>query len=138
MCVLVRVCVCVSVLLWDLVAPVALFALVAPVDPVDLLPWLTSLPWLPLLPWLPWTSGSHLELVLAVPGSSVEGSVVAEAADVVDAVEALDPLGDSLHPQDSCGLRHRRDAVDLQVCSTSGLGFNLQGSEVTGGESSLH
>lgn len=46
---------------------------------------------------------TYPELVLAVLGPLVERPVVVEAAHVVDAVEALDPLGHALK------LRHVRD-----------------------------
>ena len=58
---------------------------------------------------------AHLELVVSVFGSFVEGSVVTESADVVDAVEALDAIGDSVHLEDGDAVRHRRHRVDLQV-----------------------
>ena len=50
------------------------------------------------------TAGSpYPELVLAVFGPLVERPVIVEAADIVYAVEALDPLGHTLQ------LRHIRD-----------------------------
>lgn len=58
---------------------------------------------------------AHLELVISVFGRFVEGSVVAEAPDVVDPVEALDAIGDSVHLEDADAVRHRRDRIDLQV-----------------------
>lgn len=45
----------------------------------------------------------------------MEGSVVTESADVVDAVEALDAVGDSVHLEDGDAVRHRRHRVDLEV-----------------------
>lgn len=58
---------------------------------------------------------AHLELVVSVFGSFVEGSVVTESADVVDAVEALDAVGDSVHLEDGDAVRHRCHRVDLEV-----------------------
>lgn len=58
---------------------------------------------------------AHLELVVSVFGSFVEGSVVTESADVVDAVEALDAVGDSIHLEDGDAVRHRCHRVDLEV-----------------------
>lgn len=49
-----------------------------------------------------WVS-AHPELVLSVLGAFVKRSVVVKPADVVDTVEALDPLGDSLQLR---GVRH--------------------------------
>ena len=58
---------------------------------------------------------AHLELVVSVFGSFVEGSVVTESANVVDAVEALDAIGDSVHLEDGDAVRHRCHRVDLEV-----------------------
>lgn len=58
---------------------------------------------------------AHLELVVSVFGSFVEGSVVTESADVVDAVEALDAIRDSIHLEDGDAVRHRCHRVDLEV-----------------------
>lgn len=41
----------------------------------------------------------YLKLILLVLGALVEGSVVAELADVVDAVKALDAIRDTVHLQ---------------------------------------
>ena len=60
-------------------------------------------------------SVSHLELIVSVFGSFVERSVVSKAADVVDPVEALDAVGDSVHLEDADAVRHRSHGVDLQV-----------------------
>lgn len=46
---------------------------------------------------------SYPELVLSVLGSLVEGPVIVEAVDIVNAVEALDPLRHTLQ------LRHIRN-----------------------------
>lgn len=45
----------------------------------------------------------------------MEGSVVTVSADVVDAVEALDAVGDSVHLEDGDAVRHRCHRVDLEV-----------------------
>ena len=58
---------------------------------------------------------AHLELVVSVFGSFVEGSVVTESTNVVDAVEALDAIGDSVHLEDGDAVRHRCHRVDLEV-----------------------
>lgn len=58
---------------------------------------------------------AHLELVVSVFGSFVEWSVVTEAPNVVDAVEALDAIRDSVHLEDADVVRYRGHCVDLQV-----------------------
>lgn len=57
----------------------------------------------------------HLELIVSVFGPFVEGSVVAETANIVDTVEALDAIGDSVHLEDADAVRHRSYCVDLEV-----------------------
>lgn len=58
---------------------------------------------------------SHLELIISVFGSFVERSVVTETPNVVDPVEALDAIGDSVHLEDADVVRHRCYCVDLEV-----------------------
>lgn len=60
-------------------------------------------------------SSAHLELVISVFRSFVERSVVTETPNVVDPVEALDAIGDSVHLEDADAVRHRCYRVDLQV-----------------------
>lgn len=61
------------------------------------------------------TPPAHLELIISVFGSLVEGPVVSKAANVVDPVEALDAIGDSVHLEDADAVRHRCDGIDLKV-----------------------
>lgn len=58
---------------------------------------------------------AHLELIISVFGSFVEGPVVTEAPNVVDPVEALDAIGDAVHLEDADAVRHWGDCVDLEV-----------------------
>lgn len=58
---------------------------------------------------------THLELVVSVFGSFVEGPVVPVPPDVVDPVEALDAVGDSVHLEDADAVRHWGHGVDLEV-----------------------
>lgn len=62
------------------------------------------------------TAGSpYPELVLTVLGPLVERPVVVETADVVYAVEALDPLRHALQLRHIGDVRHRGDRIDLQI-----------------------
>lgn len=58
---------------------------------------------------------THLELIISVFGSFVEGSVISKTANVVDPVEALDAIGNSVHLEDADAVRHRSHCVDLEV-----------------------
>lgn len=57
----------------------------------------------------------YLELVVLVLGALVEGSVVAELANVVDAVKALDAIGDAVHLQHVYVVRDGSHCIDLQI-----------------------
>ena len=45
----------------------------------------------------------------------MEGPVVTETANVVDTVEALDAVGDSVHLEDGDAVWYRRYCVNLEV-----------------------
>lgn len=61
------------------------------------------------------TGSLYPELVVSVFGPLVERPVVVETADVVDAVEALDPLWHALQLGHIRDVRHGGHRVDLQV-----------------------
>lgn len=61
----------------------------------------------------------HLELILLVLGAFVKRPVVPELPHIVDPVEALDAIWDSVHPQDIHIVWNGRHRIDLQVWAGS-------------------
>lgn len=59
---------------------------------------------------------THLKLILFVFGALVKWSVVAKPPDVVDLIEALDVVRDTVTLQDVLAVWDWCDSIDLQIC----------------------